>query len=223
MIRAGAAERHRPVAVEPAVRVDRDRQRAQLRERAPALAEEVADRHLDRRARVAVPVGPQQQPAPVVGVRGEPDVLDRAGPVDAGEGRRGTALDPDRRRDLPADSEVARAVAPVPSVAAAPLPFSPVGFSALIERVTAVDNLARSPSPVTSPFAPGVAPGPPTSFTRPPRNRCLPRPYRCLSKLRPATMTCPGQPRRGESGSGRIGVGPVAIGLAHGRGRSWPG
>ena len=57
-------ERHRPVAVEPAVRVDRDRDRGQLGEHAPALAEEVADRHLDRRLRRTVPVGPQDQLAP---------------------------------------------------------------------------------------------------------------------------------------------------------------
>ena len=60
------------------------------------------------------------------------------GPCDVGQRERRLRLDAHRRRDLPALAEVARgALAPVPSVAMPPLPFSPVKFSGLIERVLA--------------------------------------------------------------------------------------
>ena len=69
-------ERHRPVGVEAAVRVGRHRLRAHLGEAAPATAEEVAVRHLHGRLVGAVPVRPQHQRAPVVGVGGDPQVGD---------------------------------------------------------------------------------------------------------------------------------------------------
>src|SRR3990170_3320776 len=44
------------------------------------------------------------------------------------------------------------AFAPVPSVAIPPRPFSPVKFSGLIERVSALDRRYRSPTPVVRPL-----------------------------------------------------------------------
>ncbi len=104
------AERHRPVAVEPAVRVDRDRDRGQLGERAPALAEEVTDRHLDRRLVRPVPVRPEDQPTPVRGVGGEPDVPDLPRSVDHGELGRLPRAHVDAGRHLPARTQVTGSV-----------------------------------------------------------------------------------------------------------------
>src|SRR5690348_8524216 len=47
------------------------------------------------------------------------------------------------------------AVLPVPSVAIPPLPFSPVGFSGLIERVFAFESRGRLPRFKPSPLNPG--------------------------------------------------------------------
>ena len=130
------AERHRPVAAEPAVRVDRDHRRRELGEPAPPLAEEVADRHLDRGCLGAVPAGAQQQAAPVVGVGGEPDVGDPAGPVDRGQVDGGVRGDLDTGRHLPALPEVAGG-ASAGALGGAPAPARLArGFSGLIERVT---------------------------------------------------------------------------------------
>ena len=54
-------------------------------------------------------------------------------------------LDDDEGRDLPALAEVARLRRRGPSVAMPPLPFSPVKFSGLIERVCAFDRRDRLP------------------------------------------------------------------------------
>src|SRR6516162_5343300 len=48
--------------------------------------------------------------------------------------------------------------APVPSVAMPPRPFSPVGFSGLIDRVRAVDSRARLPRPRPNPLKPADGP-----------------------------------------------------------------
>ena len=74
-----ALEGHWPVGVEAAVRVDGDHRGTDLSKPAPAVGEEVPERDLQP-ARMRVPVGPEHQRPPVVGVGGEPDVGDRAGP-----------------------------------------------------------------------------------------------------------------------------------------------
>ena len=96
-------ERHRPIAVERAARVDRNRQGVDLRVAAPARCEEVAHRRLHRRRRLTVPVDAQDRKAPVAG-RGHPDVLNGTGPPDVGDGEHLFRFDEDRRRDLPAAS-----------------------------------------------------------------------------------------------------------------------
>ncbi len=75
-------ERHGPVRVEAAVRVRGDDLGVDLGEDAPAVAEEVAIRHLDCWLVRPVPVGAEQQRAPVVGVGGDPEVGDLARALD---------------------------------------------------------------------------------------------------------------------------------------------
>ena len=62
--------------------VDGDHARADLGKPTPAVGEEVAEWHLDCRLIRVVPVRPEYQGSPVVGVRGEPDMGDQAGTVD---------------------------------------------------------------------------------------------------------------------------------------------
>ena len=100
-------ERHLPVAVEAAGRVDGDRQRADVAALAPAVAEEVAERHFDGRRLLVVPVDAQDQSTPPGGVDRQPDVLDRARPVDLGERDGLVRRDVDAGRDLPALTELA--------------------------------------------------------------------------------------------------------------------
>ena len=100
------AEGHLPVAVERAAGIDAHRQRRELGVLAPAHAEKVADRALDRRLLLAVPVEPQDALAPVARRR-HPDLLDRAGALDVGQRKRLVGGDVDRRRDLPAAAQVA--------------------------------------------------------------------------------------------------------------------
>jgi hypothetical protein len=107
---AAPAERHRPVAVERAARVDADRQRGDLRVFLPAAAEEIADRAFHRRGLLLVPVNAQNRIAPLAGRR-EPDVLDRAGALDVCDLKHLARLHDDIRIDLPACTEVARRVA----------------------------------------------------------------------------------------------------------------
>jgi len=101
--------RHRPVAVEAAVRIDRDWQGGQLREFAPALAEEVADWYFYRGLVCAVPIGAQDEGAPIAVVGGQPEMRDECWPVDARQIERGVSADLDAGRDFPARAEVCRA------------------------------------------------------------------------------------------------------------------
>src|SRR5262249_51216060 len=75
----------------------------------PALAEEVADRYLDRGLLRAIPVSPQDEAAPVTGVRGQPDVRDERRSFDGGHLECAVRIDVDAGRDLPALAEVCRA------------------------------------------------------------------------------------------------------------------
>ena len=106
-VRTGA-ERHRPVGVEAAVRVGGDRLRVHLGECAPSVAEEVAVGNLDGGLVGAVPVGPQEKSAPVVGVRGDPDVCDLSRTLDACEVECLARLDVDAGGDLPSCAEITR-------------------------------------------------------------------------------------------------------------------
>src|SRR5262249_33830956 len=73
----------------------------------PTAREEVANRALDRRLRVVVPVHAQDLVAPAAGRR-QPDVLNRAGALDVGKHEGGAGRDRDRRRDLRTLAELAR-------------------------------------------------------------------------------------------------------------------
>src|SRR5690606_3697761 len=97
-----APERHRPVRVEPAVRVRRHRYRTDLAEDVPAVAEEVTERDLDGGFLFAVPVDAQQRTPPrLVRRGGAPDVGDGSRAVDLAEHGGFTRGDVDRGGDLP--------------------------------------------------------------------------------------------------------------------------
>ena len=113
-------ERHHPVAVEGAARVDRDREGADLPVPAEAGGEEVPDRRLDGGALLAVPVEAQDREAPVPGGR-HPDVLDRPRPLDLGQGEGPAGLDLHRGRHLPLLPEVPRRLLARPFPGHAPL------------------------------------------------------------------------------------------------------
>jgi hypothetical protein len=100
--------RHRPVAVEAAVRIGRDRQGGQLGKLTPALGEEVAEWYFDCGLVGAVPVGAQDEAAPVHAVCGQPEVCDERRAVDGGQLERGVPTDVDAGRDLPPRAEVCR-------------------------------------------------------------------------------------------------------------------
>src|SRR5699024_1399239 len=108
--------------VEAAVRVRGDHLRVDLGESPPAVREEVAVGHLDRGLVGTVPVGAQHQLAPVVGVRGDPDMGDHAGGVDVRQGEGLPRLHVDAGRDLPALAEVAGGLRPGALGGAAPAP-----------------------------------------------------------------------------------------------------
>src|SRR5206468_3944857 len=55
----GLAEWHRPIRVEAAGRIDRDRHAADIAALAPSIAEKVSQRRFDRGRRFAVPVDTQ--------------------------------------------------------------------------------------------------------------------------------------------------------------------
>src|SRR5215217_5145952 len=89
-----------------AVRVDGDHAGTDLRESAPAIGEEIADGHFNSWIGSVVPISPQHQRPPVIGMSGEPDVSDHAGTVDASHRKRGARCDDHRGRDLPANPNV---------------------------------------------------------------------------------------------------------------------
>ena len=102
------AERHFPVAIEGAARVDADRERTDLGVAAPAAGEKIAQRRLNRRMLLPVPVDAKNKIAPAHVGRRDPDLLDRPGALDFAE-REGLARrDPHRGRDLPTAAESAR-------------------------------------------------------------------------------------------------------------------
>ena len=114
------------VAVEPAGRVDGDRQRGDVAALAPAVAEEVAERHLDRRRRLVVPVTCAGRACrQAVGLTVIQICWMAPGPVDVGQRRRASPRQVDAGRDLPARPSSRAATAPVPSVAMPPAPFAP--------------------------------------------------------------------------------------------------
>ena len=77
------------------------------------------------------------------------------GPVDVGQRERLARLDADGGRDLPALAEVARAaLRRCPRWPCRALPFSPVKFSGLIERVFAFDSRERLPMFMPRPLVP---------------------------------------------------------------------
>lgn len=90
------------------MRVDRDRQRADLRELAPAITEEVTQRHLDRWPLVSLPIGAQNEPPPVFRMRGQPNMLNHTRSVDRRQNRGPARRNRDARRYLPAGAQIAR-------------------------------------------------------------------------------------------------------------------
>ncbi len=108
VIRAPAAERHLPVAVEPTGRVHRDRHRTDLAVFTPATAEEVAERYLDRWRLLVVPVHPQDQRAPMDLVDRHPEVRDRARALDLRQRRGRPGRQRQTGRHLPPRSGLAR-------------------------------------------------------------------------------------------------------------------
>lgn len=115
--------------------VRRDGERVDLREDSPPVREEVAVRHLDGGLGRAIPVRPEHEGPPVVGVSGDPDVSD---PTCFGDSRQveGLArLDVDARRDLPSLSEVARGGRAGSFRRASTAPGAPSRFSGEIDLV----------------------------------------------------------------------------------------
>ena len=145
------AEGHAPVAVEATARVDANRQRADLRKFAPSVCKKIAHRALHRRRFAVIPVHPQNAVTEVAGWR-HPDMGDRAGTFHIGEQAGFAGLNDDRRRYFPADAELPRRPRPVPSVARAPVPFSPVKFSGLIERLRACESCDNVPREAPNPL-----------------------------------------------------------------------
>jgi len=105
-------ERHRPIAVEPAGRIHRHRQRVHLRPQRVPAREEVAQGHLDRRVRLIVPVNPQNRVAEDLRRNRNPDVLDHARPRDLRQRHRRVRQQVDARPHLPALTEVRRRTLP---------------------------------------------------------------------------------------------------------------
>ena len=99
------AERHLPVAVESAGRVDGDRDRTDVAALAPSVRVKVAQRRFDRRRRFIIPMHANDEPAPPGRMNRQPDVLNRARPLDVRHGDRFVRTDLDARTHLPALTE----------------------------------------------------------------------------------------------------------------------
>src|SRR5579884_3733346 len=135
-------ERHLPVGIEAAGGIDGDRQGSDIAALAPAVAEKVAQRRLDGRRGLSIPIDAQHQPPPPAWMDRVPDMLDGTRPLDVGQRDRLPGLNINGGRNFPALSQVAGRVLAVPSVAMPAWPFSPVTFSALMERVLAWERRA---------------------------------------------------------------------------------
>ena len=120
------AERHLPEAIDPVVGIDRNWQSVDLRELLPRLGEEIAYRDLDGGVLLVVPVKAQDAFA-AHDSAGEPDALDRARTGDVGQFEHLAGLDPDRRGDLPAFSQVGRRSGPEAFRRHSPAPGRSVG------------------------------------------------------------------------------------------------
>jgi len=94
-------ERHRPIAVEPARGVDRNRQRVHVVAQGVAVAEEVTQGHLDRGSLLPIPIEPKNCVPIGPGIHRNPDVLDNTRALDVGQTRRGRRLERDAGPDLP--------------------------------------------------------------------------------------------------------------------------
>ena len=100
------AEGHFPIRVEGAARVDADRQRSHLRVFTPTNSEEIADRAFHRGVISAIPIDAQDSETPATSGR-HPELLDRAGPVNIGDGEGLAGFDAHGWRDFPAFAQVA--------------------------------------------------------------------------------------------------------------------
>ena len=106
---AGAlAERHFPIAVEGALRIDRYRQRVDRAIFGPAVAEEIAKGRFDGWRLFIVPIEAQDQRAPELRKCRDPDVLNRAGSINLGERCDAVRRQMDAGRHLPALAQVLR-------------------------------------------------------------------------------------------------------------------
>ena len=102
-----AAERHFPIAVERAPRIDADGKRAHLGVAAPSAGEKISERRLHRRLVLIVPVDAQDEIAPAHVRRRDPHLLDRSGALDVAEPKRLARRDAFRGRDFPAAPKAA--------------------------------------------------------------------------------------------------------------------
>lgn len=106
---AALAERHLPVAVVSAARIDAHGQRGERCESAPPRREKVADRTFHGRRVKPVVIDAQNLKAHVARRR-HPDLLNGAHTVDIGQCERLARTDADAGRNLPPDAQIARAV-----------------------------------------------------------------------------------------------------------------
>ena len=134
MNRAPLAERHLPVAVEGAARIDADGERTHLRVAAPAAGEKIAERRLDRGMFLAVPIDAQDEIAPAHIGRRDPDLLDRARRP---RSRRAASVSPGAIR---IEGEIFQP-RPSPRAWIAPVPSSAIPPSALLAgRILGADR-----------------------------------------------------------------------------------
>ena len=106
---AGAlAERHLPVAIERAARIDADGERTHLRVAPPAAGEEIAERRLDGRLLLAVPIDAQDEVAPADSAGVIQICWIAPGPSISPKRDLLARLDAHRGRNLPAAAEAAR-------------------------------------------------------------------------------------------------------------------
>ena len=120
------AERHLPVAVEAAARVDAHRQRIDLHILLPTHAEEIANGRLHARILLPIPVHAQDAVTPFLGDR-TPDVTDFAHSFNVTQGKRLARLHNNIGVHLPACAQITRFV---------------LGKSFLPRRYTALPRLA---------------------------------------------------------------------------------